>query len=326
MRAIIMTHPGGSEVLQQVELPCPQPKGKQILIRLHGAGVNRPDIAQRQGLYPAPEGASPLLGLEGAGEVVERGSDASRFPLGSKVMALLPGGGYAEYALVDERHALPIPEGMDFLVAAAIPETYLTVWHNVFEVGKLTQGETLLVHGGTSGIGTTAIQLGKAFGANVLTTAGGQAKCCACRELGADLAINYHEVDFVEAVHQYTAGAGADVILDMVGGDYVERNIKAAAVGGRLIQIAFLNGHKAQINLNLLMQKRLLHTGSTLRPRSDHFKSRLVKALACHVMPLLESGQVAPVIDTVFPLSQAAAAHQLMESGKHIGKIVLKII
>jgi len=325
MRAITITRPGNPEVLQQIELPCPQPKGRQILIRLHAAGINRPDIAQRQGLYPAPPDASLLPGLEGAGEVVGQGEAASRFVLGDRVMALLPGGGYAEYALVDERHALAIPKNMDFVTAAAIPETFLTVWHNVFELGRLFKGETLLVHGGSSGIGTAAIQLGKAFGATVITTVGSDEKCRACLDLGADLAVHYHEMDFVAAVQDGTAGQGADVILDMVGGDYVERNMRAASIGGRLVQIAFLQGHKVQVNLNLLMQKRLILTGSTLRPRDDDFKARLVEAMANHVMPLLEQGQVKPIIDTVLPLSQAAKAHHLLEQGQHIGKIVLMI-
>jgi len=326
MRAISIMRPGGPEVLRQVDLPCPRPQGRQILIRLHASGVNRPDIAQRQGLYPAPAGASPLPGLEGAGEVVEMGDQACLFAVGAKVMALLPGGGYSEYAVVDERHALAMPDDMDYITAAAIMETFLTVWHNVFELGKLTQGERLLVHGGTSGIGTAAIQLGKIFGASVITTAGSDEKCRVCRELGADLAINYREENFVEAVQHHTKGAGADVILDMVGGDYVERNFKVAAIGGRIVQIAFLDGHRAQINLNLLMQKRLVFTGSTLRPRDDDFKAELVAAMASHVVPLLEQGRIQPVIDRVFPLSQAASAHQLMETSQHIGKIILKII
>jgi len=325
MRAIAITRSGEPEVLQLVEQPCPQPVGRQILIRFAFAGVNRPDIAQRQGSYPAPTGASPLPGLEGAGEVVACGARAQRFALGDRVTALLTGGGYAEYALADERHAIGLPENMDFATAAAIPETYLTVWHNVFGLGKLNEGETLLVHGGSSGIGTTAIQLGKAFGATVITTAGSDKKCQACYDLGADLVINYRRQDFVSAVRDYTKGQGADVILDMVGGDYVERNFKAAAVGGRIVQIAFLKGHKAQTNLNYLMQKRLQHTGSTLRPRDDDFKARLVAALEQHVMPLLEQGRVRPIIDKIFTLKQAALAHQLMESGQHIGKIILKI-
>jgi len=325
MRAIAISRSGGADVLQQVELPCPQPKERQILIRLHACGVNRPDIAQRQGLYPAPPGASPLPGLEGAGEVVACGNDASRFALGTRVMALLPGGGYAEYACVDERHAIILPDEMDFITAAAIPETYLTVWHNVFELGLLKEGETLLVHGGTSGIGTTAIQLGKAFGATVIATAGSDRKCHACLEIGSDLAINYRKADFVAAVRDYTKGKGANVILDMVGGDYVARNIQTAAVGGRIVQIAFLQGHKAQTNLHLLMQKRLTHTGSTLRPRDDDFKARLVTAMVSHIMPLLQKGCVRPIIDTVLPLEQASAAHQLLEEGRHIGKIVLEM-
>jgi len=326
MCAMAITRSGEPEVLQLIQLPCPQPVGRQILIRLAFAGINRPDIAQRQGTYPAPAGASPLPGLEGAGKVVALGDKARRFAVGERVMALLPGGGYAEYALLDERHAISLPENMDFATAAAIPETYLTVWHNLFELGKLSQGETLLVHGGTSGIGTTAIQLGKAFGATVITTAGSEKKCQACSDLGADLAINYLHQDFVSSVRDYTKGQGADVILDMVGGDYVERNFKAAALGGRIIQIAFLSGHKVTTNLNLLMQKRLIHTGSTLRPRDDDFKARLVTALEQHVLPLLKQGRVRPIIDKIFPLKQAAQAHQLMESGQHIGKILLKII
>jgi len=359
MRAIIISCPGTPEVLKQGEWPCPQPKDRQILIRLHAAGVNRPDIAQRQGLYPAPQGASPLLGLEGAGEVVAYGEQSTRFALGERVMALLPGGGYAEYAVVDERHAMSIPEGMDFITAAAIPETYLTVWHNLFELGRLehfpksvkrfsdkkcdenkeleqlvepsetktalTAGKVALIHGGTSGIGTTAIQLAKAFGATVITTAGSDKKCQVCRELGADLAINYHTSDFVTVINDYTKGQGVNVILDMVGGDYVERNIKVAAVEGRLIQIAFLNGHKAQISLNLLMQKRLILTGSTLRPRDDDFKAQLVAEMVEHVLPFLKSRKIRPIIDTVLPLAKADRAHHLMEASHHIGKIILTI-
>ncbi|AQS42331.1 MAG: NAD(P)H quinone oxidoreductase, PIG3 family [Candidatus Tokpelaia hoelldobleri] len=325
MKAIEITAAGAPDVLRYTSLPAPQPASHEILIRVHAAGVNRPDVAQRQGSYPPPPGASPLPGLEIAGEVVACGKEAKAYAAGAKVMALIAGGGYAEYAVVDERNALPIPAGMDDIHAAAVPETFFTVWDNVFRRGGLKKGETLLVHGGSSGIGTTAIQLAKAFGAAVIITAGSAEKCQACEKLGADLAVNYREQDFVEAVNSFTRGKGVDVILDMVGGDYTEKNYKAAAVEGRIVQIAFLHGHKPAINLNLLMQKRLCHTGSTLRARDVAFKAEIAADLRAKVWPFLEQGTVKPLIDTVLPLEQAAKAHERMEKSNHIGKIVLKV-
>jgi len=325
MHAIEITATGAPDVLHYTSLPVPQPGLHEILVRVHAAGVNRPDVAQRQGSYPPPPGASPLPGLEIAGEVVACGKEARTYAAGAKVMALIAGGGYAEYAVVDERNALPIPAGMDDIHAAAVPETFFTVWDNVFRRGGLKKGETLLVHGGSSGIGTTAIQLAKAFGATVIITAGSAEKCQACVKLGADLAINYREQDFVEAINSFTKGKGADVILDMVGGDYTEKNYKAAAVEGRIVQIAFLHGHKPAINLNLLMQKRLVHTGSTLRARDVAFKAGIAADLRAKVWPLLEQGRIKPLIDKVLPLEQAAKAHERMEESSHIGKIVLKV-
>lgn len=326
MHVVEITAPGGPDVLKVGTLPVPKPGEREVLIRIHAAGVNRPDIAQRQGSYPPPPGASPLPGLEIAGEIVAHGKNASRYAPGSRVMALVPGGGYAQYAVADERNVLPIPGEMDYIHAAAIPETYFTVWSNVFQRGGLKAGETLLVHGGSSGIGTTAIQLAKAFGAHVIVTAGSAAKCQACVDLGADLAINYRTQDFVEQTKAYTNGKGADVILDMVGGDYTERNYKAAAIEGRIVQIAFLQGHKATVNLGALMTKRLVHTGSTLRARDVAFKAGIADALQQKVWPLLAKGAIRPLIDKVLPLAQAAKAHALMEESTHIGKIVLKVI
>lgn len=325
MNAVEITATGAPDVLRYTSLPVPQPGPREILVRIHAAGVNRPDVAQRQGSYPPPPGASPLPGLEIAGEVVACGKEAETYAVGAKVMALIAGGGYAEYAVVDERNALLIPAGMDDIHAAAVPETFFTVWDNVFRRGGLKKGETLLVHGGSSGIGTTAIQLAKAFGATVIITAGSAEKCQACIKLGADLAINYREQDFVEAINTFTKGKGVDVILDMVGGDYTEKNYKVAAMEGRIVQIAFLHGHKPTINLNLLMQKRLVHTGSTLRARDVAFKAQIAADLHAKIWPLLEKGTVKPLIDTVLPLEQAAKAHERMENSSHIGKIVLKV-
>lgn len=326
MRAIEITAPGGPDQLQSNTFAVPEPGDGEILIRVHAAGVNRPDVAQRQGIYPPPPGASPLPGLEIAGEVTACGKNAGRYRQGAQVMALLPSGGYAEFATVDERNALPIPKNMDYIHAAAIPETFFTVWSNVFQRGSLQKDETLLVHGGSSGIGTTAIQLAKAFGTRVITTAGSAEKCTACRDLGADLSINYHTQDFVEKTKAFTKGHGADVILDMVGGDYAERNYKAAAIEGRIVQIAFLQGPQATVNLALLMIKRLVHTGSTLRARDAAFKAGIAGALHQQVWPLLENGAISPLIDTVLPLEQAAEAHKRMEQSAHTGKIVLKVI
>ncbi|WP_422371427.1 NAD(P)H-quinone oxidoreductase [Hoeflea sp.] len=323
MRAIEISKPGGPEVLVAATRDKPAPGGTEILVRVAAAGVNRPDCLQRQGAYPPPEGASDIPGLEIAGEVVAVGDAVSRFKPGDKVCALVPGGGYAEYCAVDETNALPAPNGLTLMEAAALPETYFTVWHNVFQRGGLKAGESFLVHGGTSGIGTTAIQLAKAFGARVFATAGSEAKCEAMRALGADLSINYKETDFVEAVKQETGGNGVNLILDMVGGDYISRNYKAASVDGRIVQIAFLNGRKAEADFSLLMTKRLTHTGSTLRARSVAFKAQIADELRHQVWPLLNERKVLPVMDSIFPLEQAAAAHQRMEDGEHIGKIVL---
>jgi len=324
MRAVVAPTPGGPEVLAIVRRAIPAPGAGEILIRVRAAGVNRPDVSQRKGAYPPPPGAPDILGLEIAGEVVGVGPDATRFRPGDDVMGLVPGGGYAEYAVVHETNALPVPKGLSAIEASAIPETYFTVWTNVFTRGRLQAGETLLVHGGTSGIGTTAIQLASAFGARVIATAGSAQKCEACRALGADVAINYREQDFVAETKAATAGRGADIILDMVGGDYVRRNYDAAAVEGRVVQIAFLTDSNVQLDLRPLMQKRLTHTGSTLRPRSVAEKAVIARALEERVLPLLAEGRVKPIIDSVFPLIEAVRAHERMDSGEHIGKIVLK--
>jgi NADPH2:quinone reductase len=325
MTCIAIREPGGPDVLVASEQPLPSPGDGEILVKVIAAGVNRPDVMQRQGHYPPPKGATEIPGLEIAGEVVELGRGTKRWKQGDKVMALVVGGGYAEYCLAFEGHALPVPANLSMIEAAAIPETFFTVWHNVFERGKLTAGETLLVHGGSSGIGTTAIALGKAFGARVLTTAGTPEKCEACRKLGADLAIDYKTEDFVALTKQATQGRGADLILDMVGGDYVGRNYEAAAVEGRIVQIAFLASSRVTVDLMRLMLKRLTHTGSTLRARAVADKAAIARAVENNVLPLIASGRVKPLIDSTFPLAQASAAHARMESGQHIGKIVLTL-
>jgi len=325
MTCIAIREPGGPDVLVASEQPLPSPGDGEILVKVIAAGVNRPDVMQRQGHYPPPKGATEIPGLEIAGEVVELGRGTKRWKQGDKVMALVVGGGYAEYCLAFEGHALPVPANLSMIEAAAIPETFFTVWHNVFERGKLTAGETLLVHGGSSGIGTTAIALGKAFGARVLTTAGTPEKCEACRKLGADLAIDYKTEDFVALTKQATQGRGADLILDMVGGDYVGRNYEAAAVEGRIVQIAFLASSRVTVDLMRLMLKRLTHTGSTLRARAVADKAAIARAVENNVLPLIASGRVKPLIDSTFPLAQASAAHAHMESGQHIGKIVLTL-
>jgi NADPH2:quinone reductase len=294
-------------------------------VKVIAAGVNRPDVMQRQGHYPPPKGATEIPGLEIAGEVVELGRSTKRWKQGDKIMALVVGGGYAEYCLAFETHALPVPANLSMVEAAAIPETFFTVWHNVFERGKLAAGETLLVHGGSSGIGTTAIQLAKALGVRVITTAGTPEKCEACRKLGADLAIDYKNEDFVALTKHATQGRGADLILDMVGGDYVGRNYEAAAVEGRIVQIAFLASSRVTLDLMRLMLKRLTHTGSTLRARPVADKAAIARAVENNVLPLIASGRVKPPIDSTFPLAQASAAHARMESGQHIGKIVLTL-
>ena len=324
MTVVAIVKPGGPEVLRPATRQLPEPGYKQILIKNASVGVNRPDALQRAGSYAPPPGASDLPGLESAGVVVATGAGVARHETGDSVTALLPGGGYAEYSLTHEDHALGIPDGLSMEQASALPETYFTVWSNVFQRGSLKAGEVFLVHGGSSGIGTTAIQLADAFGARVFATAGSEEKCRACEKLGAELAINYKEADFVEAVKEATGGAGVDLILDMVGGDYIPRNIRTLADDGRLVQIAFLRGPKAELNFARLMTRRLTITGSTLRPQSDLAKSRIADGLRTHVWPLLSRGRVAPVMDSEFDLVDAAKAHARLESSVHIGKIVMK--
>jgi NADPH2:quinone reductase len=325
MTAIAIRAPGGPEVLVPEERPVPNPGAGEVLVKLTAAGVNRPDVMQRQGRYPPPPGASDIPGLEIAGEVVATGPGATRFRIGDKVAALVAGGGYAEYCPVHETNALPAPATLSLIEAAAIPETFFTVWHNVFERGRLKSGETLLVHGGSSGIGTTAIQLAKAFGAHVITTAGTAEKCEACRKLGADVAVNYRSEDFVAATKAATGGKGAELILDMVGGDYIQRNYEAAGVEGRIVQIAFQGSSRANVDFLRIMLKRLTHTGSTLRARSVAEKAAIARALEANVWPLIAAGKVKPVIYRTFPLRDAPAAHALMETSTHIGKIVLTL-
>jgi len=323
MRAVITDGGGGPEVLKLVERPVPQPDPGEILVRVHAGGINRPDVFQRLGNYPPPPGASDILGLEIAGEVVACGEGATDFAVGDRVMALVASGGYAEYAVVAQDNALPVPEGLSMVEAGAIPETYFTVWTNMFDRGGLRAGETVLIHGGSSGIGTTAIQLGKAFGATVFVTAGSPEKCEACLKLGADRAINYREEDFVAVVKEATGGKGVPLIIDMVGGDYIGRNYDAAATEGRIVQIAFLKGGKAEVDFRRLMVKRLHHTGSTLRPRSVAQKAEIAHSLRDKVVPLLAEGRCKPIIDSTFPLEDVAKAHARMDSSAHIGKIVL---
>lgn len=316
---------GAPDCLRLAEREMAAPAGRQVLIEVAYAGVNRPDVLQRSGSYPPPPGASPYLGLEVAGTIVAVGPEATRWQVGDQVCALTPGGGYAQYCLADERHCLPVPRGLDLLSAAAIPENYFTVWTNVFERARLAAGEKFLVHGGSSGIGLTAIQLARAFGAEVWTTVGNQEKAEACLKAGAQHALIYRDTDFEAGIRQATGGQGVDVILDMVGGAYINKNIRLLAVNGRLVQIAFLEGSKAEIDALPIMTKRLSFTGSTLRPRSDEDKGAIARALADKVLPLMEQGRCLPLIHQVFPLEQAAQAHALMESSKHIGKIMLKV-
>ena len=322
MLAVEISTPGGPDVLHPCSVPVPVPGHGQIIIRVAYAGVNRPDALQRAGAYAPPPSASPLPGLECSGTVVEVGPGVTRWQIGDKVCALLPGGGYAEYAVTHESHALPVPDGMPMAQAACLPETCFTVWSNVVMRGGLQAGERFLVHGGTSGIGTTAIQIAHALGARIFATAGTDEKCQVCRDLGADLAINHRTEDFVPLVR---AEGGANLILDMVGGPYIERNIKALADDGRLVQIAFLQGPKVTLNFAELMMRRLTLTGSTLRPQSDLAKARIAREVETHVWPMISRGAVKVVMDSEFPLSQAAAAHWRMESGTHVGKIVLKV-
>ncbi len=322
MKAVEITQAGGPEVLQVCERPVPEARVGEVVIKVEWAGVNRPDALQRAGMYAPPPTASDLPGLEASGEIVAVGEGVSGWAVGDKVCALLPGGGYAEYVATPAAHCLPVPEGMGMREAACLPETFFTVWSNVFQRGGLKAGERFLVHGGSSGIGTTAIQLAHVMEARVFATAGSDEKCAKCVELGAERAINYRNEDFVEVLK---GEGGANLILDMVGGSYLPRNLKALAEEGRLVQIAFLQGPKVEVNFAPLMMKRQTITGSTLRPQSDQAKAEIAEDLRAHVWPLLEAGRVAPVMDSEFPLAEAAAAHAHMEGGAHIGKIVLKV-
>jgi putative PIG3 family NAD(P)H quinone oxidoreductase len=323
MRAVEITQPGGPDVLRPTTRAIPTPGHDDILIRVRAAGVNRPDALQRSGAYDPPPGASDLPGLEAAGEVAAVGAGVSRWKVGDRVCALLPGGGYAEYALTHGEHALPWPERLSAEQAAALPETFFTVWSNLFDRAGLKAGESVLIHGGSSGIGTTAIQLARQFGARVFTTVGSPEKADACLALGAERAILYRDEDFVAVTKELTQGRGVDVILDMVGGDYIPRNIRAAAESGRIVWIAFLNGPKAEVNFAQVMLKRLTLSGSTLRPRSIVEKAAIAEALRERVWPMIDAGRIAPVMDSRFPLDEAAKAHARMESSAHIGKIVL---
>ncbi|MGM4904237.1 NAD(P)H-quinone oxidoreductase [Tardiphaga sp. 866_E4_N2_1] len=324
MTVVGISKPGGPEVLIPETRPVPKPGPGEILVKVAAAGVNRPDVAQRSGAYPPPPGASDLPGLEISGEVVALGEGATKHKLGDKVMSLVAGGGYAQYCIAQDAQAMTVPEGFSMTEAGATAETLMTVWHNVFERGGLQPGETVLIHGGSSGIGTMAIQLAKALGSKVIVTVGSQDKVDACLKLGADHAINYKTEDFVERVKEITK-TGVELILDMVGADYVEKNFDAAAVDGRIVQIAVLNGPKATINAAKIMVKRLHYTGSTLRPRTNADKAAMVRAIEANVLPLLKSGKVKPLMDSTFPLEKAADAHKRMETSAHIGKIVLVV-
>ena len=325
MTAVGFDAPGGPEVLRPQALPVPQPGQGEALIKVAFAGVNRPDVAQRLGLYPPPAGASPIPGLELSGEVVALGEGVGDAWLGQQVCALVTGGGYAEYCVADLRHCLPVPPGLSLAEAAALPETLFTVWHNVFERGWASEGETLLVHGGTSGIGTMASSLGRLFGLNVIVTCGGAEKCAKALELGAAHAIDYKAHDFVAEVERITGGNGVNLVLDMVSGDYVPRNLRCLAEDGRHVTIAILGGARAELNMAVVMSRRFTLTGSTLRPRSATFKALLAQEIARNVWPLVETGELRPVMDQTFPLAEAAAAHARMEAGAHVGKIVLEI-
>ena len=325
MTAVEIAHPGGPEVLRPVSRPTPAPGPREVLIAVAAAGVNRPDLLQRQGKYAPPPGASDIPGLEVAGHVVARGTDVEEWKEGDPVCALVAGGGYAEYCAAPVPQCLPVPKGLDLVEAAALPEAVFTVWTNVFERGRLSAGETLLVHGGASGIGTTAIQMARARGVRVLATAGTPDKCAACVRLGAERAIDYRREDFAAVVRERTAGRGVDVILDMVGGDYLPRNLASLAADGRLVQIAFLKGSRAEIDLAPVLHRRLTLTGSTLRARSIEEKGRLARAAYENVWPLIEKGEVRPVLHATFALAAAAEAHRALEAGAHIGKIVLTV-
>jgi NADPH2:quinone reductase len=325
MRAVEIARPGGPEVLRLVERPVPAPKASEILIKVAAAGVNRPDVLQRSGNYPVPPDASDLPGLEVAGEVAALGSSVRALKPGDRVCALVHGGGYAEYCVAPEVTALPIPKGWTLVEAASLPETFFTVWGNVYDRARLAPGESLLVQGGTSGIGVTAIQMAKATGNRVFATAGSDEKCAACLRLGADQAINYRTQDFAAEIKAATGGKGVDVILDMVGGDYVPRELKSLADDGRLVFIAFLRGHKAELDINEVMRRRLTLSGSTLRPRPVEFKGAVARSLREKIWPLIEAGRIRPEVYKTFALAQAAEAHRLMESSQHIGKIVLTV-
>ena len=325
MTSISIKEPGGPDALVPVQTAVPQPGPGELLIKVAAAGVNRPDVLQRQGGYPPPPGAPDTPGLEISGTVIGTGGDTKRFKIGDEVCALVPGGGYAEYCTVAESNALPVPEGLSLIEAAGLPETFFTVWTNVFQRAALKKGESFLVHGGSSGIGTTAIMLATAFGARTFSTAGSADKCTMCEELGAEICVNYREADFVDIIKQATGKRGVDVILDMVGGDYIARNIKLAAPDGRIVSIAFLQGSKAEINFMPVMLKRLTLTGSTLRIRPVEEKAAIAAELEAKVWPLIASSKVKPIIHKTFPLAEAAAAHTLMESSTHIGKIILAV-
>ncbi len=326
MRAIEIAEPGGPEVLRPTTRPVPEPEEGEVLIRIHAAGVNGPDVFQRKGLYDPPAGASDIPGLEIAGEVVALGAGVSRFTLGARVCALIPGGGYAEYAVAHESNTLSIPEGLSVVEAAGMPETFMTVWLNLFLRGKFAAGETVLIHGGASGIGTTATMFAKALGAGkIITTIGSDAQRAASLELGADLAVDYRVDDFVEATKGFTDGRGADVIVDIIAGDYVARNYAAAAINGRIVQIGVIKGPAKDVDLFPMLTKRLTHIGSTLRSRTHEEKAQILAELEEHIWPHIRSGKVKPVLDRIFDLEDARGAHELMDSGTHIGKIVLKM-
>ena len=325
MTAIGFDAPGGPEVLRALDAPIPEPRAGEVLVRVAYAGVNRPDVIQRLGLYPPPPGASPLPGLEISGVVAALGEGVDPALLGQPVCALVAGGGYAQYCLADARHCLPVPAGLSLAEAAALPETLFTVWHNVFERGWVRDGETILVHGGTSGIGTMAIALGRLFGVSVIVTCGGAEKCAKALELGATHAIDYKAADFVAEVARITGGRGVDMVLDMVAGDYVARNLRCLAEDGRHVTIAIQGGARAEINMGVVMTRRYTLTGSTLRPRSAEFKALLAQEIAREAWPLVEAGKLRPVMDRVFPLADAAQAHARMEAGSHVGKIVLEV-
>ena len=326
MRVVTHGNGGPAQVMKIEEVEIPHSSDNQVLIKSHVVGINRPDVFQRSGSYPPPPGASPYLGLEVAGEVVSVGKDVTHLKVGDQVCALTPGGSYADYCVTDAGSCLPIPKGLSMLQAAAIPENYFTVWSNLFDMGHLQAGESILIHGGSSGIGITAIQLAKQFGATVYTTVGNAEKVKACKQLGADAVFNYKEEDFVERVLELTNKKGVNVILDMVGGSYIQRNLNSLSIDGRLLQVAFLEGSKASLDVQAIMRKRLTYTGATLRPRSDLQKAHIAQALQKNVWPLLENGKCLPVIDSVYPLDEVVKAHERMESSTHIGKIMLQII